>query len=145
MRNGQAHGIKVGQRPSPQWVLAPACGQWGYGFQCLGKSKLKRHGSGDFFSPFINGTCTSFIFLCKVASRYKSCMDGEARKQRIVNDWKLDRLLVLASALKMWTPSELYNMFLICGPLEGELKLLKQCPRRNEKWEKERWIHGKET
>ena len=48
-------------------------------------------GVGDWrlISTFINESCKTCL-LSKFTSGYNSCMDGDARKQRILNDWKLD-------------------------------------------------------
>jgi len=60
-------------------------------------------GVGDWrlISTSINESCKTFM-LSKFTSGYNSCMDSEGRKQRILNDWKLDNYWnIRASVLKM--------------------------------------------
>ena len=88
--------------------------QLAVGFQIsmpLGKeSWVYLIGVGDWrlISTFINESCKTCL-LSKFTSGYNSCMDGEARKQRILNDWKLDNYWNISFSSKNVKSLKTYN------------------------------------
>ena len=67
-------------------------------------------GVGDWrlISTFINES-RKICLLSKFTSGYNSCMDGEVRKQRILNDWKLDNYWNISFSSKNVKSLKTYN------------------------------------